>query len=39
VDSTGQGLANINKRYILLTGKSILISNENDIFSVKMPIN
>lgn len=39
VDSTGQGLANINKRYKLLMNKKIQISNENDIFSVKLPIN
>ncbi len=38
VDSTGQGLANINKRYQLLKNKSIQISNENNIFKVKMPL-
>lgn len=38
VDSTGQGLANINKRYQLLKEKSIQISNENNIFRVKLPI-
>ena len=38
VDSTGQGLVNINKRYMLLKEKSIKISNENNIFKVKMPL-
>ena len=38
VDSTGQGLVNINKRYMLLKEKSIKISNENNIFRVKMPL-
>lgn len=39
VDSTGQGLVNIEKRYQLLKGKSIHISNENDIFRVQLPLN
>lgn len=39
VDSTGQGLINIEKRYQLLKGKSIHISNENDIFRVQLPLN
>lgn len=38
VDRTGQGLANIDKRYLLLKEKNILISNENNIFKVKMPL-
>jgi len=38
VDSTGQGLVNIEKRYQLLKGKSISISNENDIFRVQLPL-
>lgn len=38
VDSTGQGLANIDKRYMLLKEKNILISNENNIFRVKLPL-
>ena len=38
VDSTGQGLSNINKRYVLLKEKQIIISNKNNIFSVKMPL-
>lgn len=39
VDSTGQGLVNINKRYLLLKEKNIQISNENNIFRVKLPLN
>lgn len=39
VDSTGQGLANIDKRYILLKEKHIVISNLNSIFKVKLPLN
>lgn len=39
VDSTGQGLTNINKRYLLLKQKHISISDTNAIFKVKLPIN
>lgn len=39
VDSTGQGLANIDKRYVLLKEKHIVISNANNIFKVKLPLN
>lgn len=39
VDSTGQGLANINKRYLLLKQKHISISDTNAIFKVKLPLN
>jgi len=39
VDSTGQGLANINKRYLLLKQKHISISDTDGIFKVKLPIN
>lgn len=38
VDSTGQGLANINKRFYLLKQKNIQISNENNIFRIKLPL-
>jgi two-component system LytT family sensor kinase len=38
VDSTGQGLANIDKRYLLLKQKHISISDINGIFKVKLPI-
>ncbi len=38
VDSTGQGLVNIDKRYKLLKNKNIHISNENDFFRVKLPL-
>lgn len=38
IDSTGQGLANIDKRYFLLKNKHIIISNENDIFKIKLPL-
>ncbi len=39
VDSTGQGLANINKRYLLLKQKHISISDTDAIFKVKLPLN
>ncbi|MEH6535375.1 MAG: histidine kinase [Psychroserpens sp.] len=39
VDSTGQGLANIDKRYTLLKEKQIKISNANNMFRVKLPLN
>lgn len=39
VDSTGQGLTNIDKRYILLKEKHIIISAKNSIFKVKLPLN
>jgi hypothetical protein len=39
VDSTGQGLANIDKRYMLLKHKHINISDTNNIFKVKLPLN
>jgi len=39
VDSTGQGLANIDKRYVLLKEKHIVISNKNSIFKVKLPLS
>lgn len=37
-NSDGTGLANISKRYELLSGKRILILNENDNFSVSLPV-
>ncbi len=39
VDSTGQGLVNIDKRYTLLKEKHIVISNTNGVFKVKLPLN
>lgn len=39
VDSTGNGLANLAKRYELLENKRIAISNTNNIFRVKLPLN
>lgn len=38
VDSTGNGLPNLNKRYEMLMGKSIGITKTNNIFSVKLPL-
>ncbi len=38
-DSTGNGLANLAKRYDLLENKKIVISNTNTIFRVKLPLN
>ena len=39
VTSTGQGLANIRKRFEYLLQSKIVISNQNDIFKVELPIN
>lgn len=39
VDSTGNGLVNLNKRYLLLKKKNIIINNENQVFKVKLPLN
>ncbi len=39
VDSTGNGLANLAKRYDLLEKKRIVISNTNNIFRVRLPLN
>ncbi|TXG39240.1 hypothetical protein FUA22_05015 [Seonamhaeicola maritimus] len=38
VDSTGNGLVNLDKRYQMLKKKSIIISNNNQKFKVKLPI-
>jgi sensor histidine kinase YesM len=38
IDSTGQGLVNIDKRYVLLKEKHIVISNVNGFFKVKLPL-
>ncbi|WP_111685256.1 sensor histidine kinase [Winogradskyella tangerina] len=38
VHSTGKGLENINKRYKLLMGEHITISDHNNIFIVKLPL-
>ncbi len=39
VESTGNGLININKRFQLLKNKSISIQSKDEMFSVKLPIN
>ncbi|WP_394970989.1 sensor histidine kinase [uncultured Croceitalea sp.] len=39
VDSTGNGLANLNQRYKMLKGSSIVITSTNNIFSVKLPLS
>jgi len=36
--SAGLGLQNIQKRYALLTGKAVIISNDNDYFTVIIPL-
>ncbi len=38
VDSTGNGLINLDKRYFLLRKKRIHISSDQNIFSVKLPL-
>ncbi|QKX06728.1 histidine kinase [Aquimarina sp. TRL1] len=38
VDSTGQGLANIDKRYLLLKDQHIKISDGDDVFMVQLPL-
>ena len=38
VDSTGNGLVNLNKRYQMLKKKSIVISRNNQVFKVKLPL-
>ena len=38
VQSTGHGLENINKRYMLLLNAPITITQENEIFIVKLPL-
>ena len=37
-DSTSSGLNNINKRYEILTNSSIVITNDENSFSVQLPI-
>ena len=37
-DSTGSGLNNINKRYEILTNSSIVITKDENSFSVQLPI-
>ncbi|GAA4275720.1 sensor histidine kinase [Aquimarina mytili] len=39
VDSTGNGLINLDKRYFLLQKQHISISNKKNIFRVKLPLN
>jgi hypothetical protein len=36
--STGVGLENIRNRYIFLSGKEIQVKNQNNIFSVSLPL-
>jgi LytS/YehU family sensor histidine kinase len=38
VDSTGNGLVNLNKRYELLKNNNIIISDTNQMFKVKLPL-
>jgi hypothetical protein len=35
----GIGLRNLNERCVLLTGKSVKITKEADLFVVKVPLN
>ncbi|GAB4248920.1 MAG: hypothetical protein Tsb0034_28290 [Ekhidna sp.] len=37
-DSTGIGLSNLVDRYGYLTDKKVIISNENEVFEVKVPL-
>ncbi|KAA1242115.1 sensor histidine kinase [Aquimarina sp. RZ0] len=39
VDSTGNGLANLDKRYFLLKKQHISISDTENIFRVRLPLN
>lgn len=39
VDSTGNGLVNLNKRYTLLKKKAISISDSSNIFKVELPLD
>ncbi|MDY8135920.1 sensor histidine kinase [Aquimarina sp. 2201CG5-10] len=39
VDSTGNGLMNLDKRYFLLKKNHISIQKNNNIFKVKLPLN
>lgn len=39
VESTGQGIANINKRFMLLKDNHISVSNSNNLFTVKLLLN
>ncbi len=39
VDSTGNGLVNLKKRYFLLKNRQIVITNKNKVFRVKLPLN
>ena len=39
VESTGKGLANIDKRYEMLKQQKISITKNNNIFKVKLPLN
>ena len=38
VSSHGSGLSNINKRYQIICGKEIEVTEKNDVFCVKIPI-
>ncbi|WP_353780007.1 histidine kinase [Winogradskyella sp. 3972H.M.0a.05] len=39
VDSTGNGLVNLNKRFKMLKKMNISISNNDELFIVKLPLN
>ena len=36
--TTGTGLSNLDNRYMLLTGKTILIYKDSEHFTVKLPL-
>ena len=38
VDSTGNGLVNLDKRYQILMKKNIIISDAHKVFKVKLPL-
>jgi LytS/YehU family sensor histidine kinase len=38
VDSTGNGLVNLDKRYEILMKKNIIINDANKVFKVKLPL-
>lgn len=38
VISSGKGLENLRQRYLLLTGKEIVVENESECFTVKVPL-
>ena len=38
-EGTGNGLLNLKKRYALLLKKELIVRNENNIFSIELPLN